>query len=106
MLRPDGGQRRAREPAQPSPAWWQSGHAAACKAVYAGSIPTQASKNDSSAFQCAQKTRGDAGFFVSDPRRGSDEREVTAEARAARAAISELYRIAIGAAFPGRIDWT
>ena len=25
------------------PAWWQSGHAAACKAVYAGSIPTQAS---------------------------------------------------------------
>jgi hypothetical protein len=24
-------------------AWWQSGHAAACKAVYAGSIPTQAS---------------------------------------------------------------
>src|SRR5690606_29805302 len=26
-----------------SPAWWQSGHAAACKAVYAGSIPTQAS---------------------------------------------------------------
>ena len=27
----------------PSPAWWQSGHAAACKAVYAGSIPTQAS---------------------------------------------------------------
>jgi hypothetical protein len=43
---------------------------------------------------------------VSDPRRGSDEREVTAEARAARAAISELYRIAIGAAFSGRIDWT
>ena len=25
------------------PAWWQSGHAAACKAVYAGSIPTLAS---------------------------------------------------------------
>ena len=25
-------------------AWWQSGHAAACKAVYAGSIPTLASK--------------------------------------------------------------
>jgi hypothetical protein len=24
-------------------AWWQSGHAAACKAAYAGSIPTQAS---------------------------------------------------------------
>jgi hypothetical protein len=23
---------------------WQSGHAAACKAVYAGSIPTSASK--------------------------------------------------------------
>ena len=28
---------------QSPPAWWQSGHAAACKAVYAGSIPTQAS---------------------------------------------------------------
>ncbi len=26
-----------------SPAWWQSGYAAACKAAYAGSIPTQAS---------------------------------------------------------------
>ena len=26
------------------PARWQSGHAAACKAVYAGSIPTPASK--------------------------------------------------------------
>ena len=25
-------------------AGWQSGHAAACKAVYAGSIPTPASK--------------------------------------------------------------
>mgnify|MGYP007112205307 CR=1 FL=1 len=25
------------------PAWWQSGHAADCKSVYAGSIPTQAS---------------------------------------------------------------
>jgi hypothetical protein len=24
---------------------WQNGHAAACKAVYAGSIPTSASKN-------------------------------------------------------------
>jgi hypothetical protein len=24
-------------------AWWQNGHAAACKAVYAGSIPTHAS---------------------------------------------------------------
>jgi hypothetical protein len=23
-------------------AWWQNGHAAACKAVYAGSIPTHA----------------------------------------------------------------
>ena len=30
---------------QPSrPAGWQSGYAAACKAVYAGSIPTPASK--------------------------------------------------------------
>src|SRR5207244_1797870 len=28
----------------PSLAGWQSGHAAACKAVYAGSIPTPASK--------------------------------------------------------------
>ena len=27
----------------PSPAWWQSGHAADCKSAYAGSIPTQAS---------------------------------------------------------------
>jgi hypothetical protein len=27
------------------PAWWQSGHAAACKAAYAGSIPTQASSS-------------------------------------------------------------
>ena len=26
-------------------AGWQSGHAAACKAVYAGSIPASASKN-------------------------------------------------------------
>ena len=28
----------------PIMAGWQSGHAAACKAVYAGSIPTPASK--------------------------------------------------------------
>jgi hypothetical protein len=25
---------------QQAMAWWQSGHAAACKAAYAGSIPT------------------------------------------------------------------
>jgi hypothetical protein len=31
-------------PAPDHPAGWQSGHAAACKAVYAGSIPTPASK--------------------------------------------------------------
>jgi hypothetical protein len=30
-------------PSKKSPAWWQSGHVAACKAAYAGSIPTQAS---------------------------------------------------------------
>src|SRR3546814_15648140 len=30
-----------------SPAWWQSGYAAACKAAYAGSIPTQASNSQS-----------------------------------------------------------
>ena len=28
---------------QHATAWWQSGHAAACKAAYAGSIPTLAS---------------------------------------------------------------
>jgi hypothetical protein len=38
-----------------SPAWWQSGYAAACKAAYAGSIPTQASS--------FAKTRL-GGFFV------------------------------------------
>ena len=27
-----------------SPAWWQSGYAADCKSVHAGSIPTQASR--------------------------------------------------------------
>ena len=31
-------------PDAPTLAGWQSGHAAACKAVYAGSIPTPASK--------------------------------------------------------------
>ena len=30
-------------PDAPTLAGWQSGHAAACKAVYAGSIPTPAS---------------------------------------------------------------
>ncbi len=34
---------RSRLPAVPTLAGWQSGHAAACKAVYAGSIPTPAS---------------------------------------------------------------
>ena len=27
-----------------TPAWWQSGYAEDCKSLYAGSIPTQASK--------------------------------------------------------------
>ncbi len=27
-----------------APAWWQSGYAEDCKSLYAGSIPTQASK--------------------------------------------------------------
>lgn len=33
---------------------WQSGHAAACKAVYAGSIPTQASKYSQSTAPVAK----------------------------------------------------
>jgi hypothetical protein len=37
----------------PREARWQSGHAAACKAVYAGSIPTLAS-NDRSAGNAAR----------------------------------------------------
>ena len=36
-------------------AWWQSGHAAACKAAYAGSIPTLAS--------IANKDQGALGAF-------------------------------------------
>ncbi len=43
-------------------AWWQSGYAAACKAVYAGSIPTQASIAESS-----KATHRSVAFFV--PRR-------------------------------------
>ena len=35
---------RIRIPDRCTPAWWQSGYAAACKAAYAGSIPTQASR--------------------------------------------------------------
>ena len=35
-------------------AGWQSGHAAACKAVYAGSIPTPASKSP-----CALRASGE-----------------------------------------------
>ena len=35
---------RIRIPGCCTPAWWQSGYAAACKAAYAGSIPTQASR--------------------------------------------------------------
>jgi hypothetical protein len=34
---------RSHSGARIHPAGWQSGHAAACKAVYAGSIPTPAS---------------------------------------------------------------
>lgn len=40
-------------------AGWQSGHAAACKAVYAGSIPTPASKLHEKALMTHQ------GFFIS-----------------------------------------
>ena len=58
--------RRARqERAQASPArtrcqykspsaWWQSGHVAACKAAYAGSIPTQASKPRECGIACCR----------------------------------------------------
>jgi hypothetical protein len=40
-------------------AGWQSGHAAACKAVYAGSIPTPASisRNIDGLAYCALRTR-------------------------------------------------
>ena len=45
---------------------WQSGYAAACKAVYVGSIPARASKYPSSisrAVPCS-KARSDAGFLT------------------------------------------
>lgn len=41
-------------------AGWQSGHAAACKAVYAGSIPTPASKTINN-FGVAARTLGGRG---------------------------------------------
>jgi peptidyl-prolyl cis-trans isomerase C len=41
------------------PAWWQSGHAAACKAAYAGSIPTQASNTVSLARVAKSVDAGD-----------------------------------------------
>jgi hypothetical protein len=43
-----------------SPAWLQSGYAAACKAAYAGSIPTQASK-----FKAEARPEGRAFCFWS-----------------------------------------
>ncbi len=36
-------------------AGWQSGHAAACKAVYAGSIPTPASISPSAGIQSSPR---------------------------------------------------
>ena len=45
----------ARELRATSPARWQSGHAAACKAAYAGSIPTLASKMQSSSVHECQR---------------------------------------------------
>ena len=51
------------------PARWQSGHAAACKAAYAGSIPTLASKwhfrrSPSTSKEVQKKTPQFAGFFI------------------------------------------
>ncbi len=44
--------RMVRKSKSPS-AWWQSGHVAACKAAYAGSIPTQASNITNAASAAA-----------------------------------------------------
>ena len=45
-------------PAALTPAGWQSGHAAACKAVYAGSIPTPASIKIKKLKECRRVTPG------------------------------------------------
>ena len=47
-----------------SKAGWQSGYAAACKAVDAGSIPTPASISPSNKIQQHSKTRPSAGFLL------------------------------------------
>ncbi len=51
---------------------WQSGYAAACKAVYAGSIPTSASNKLSRCQLVAERllTTGIASIFLWNPARG------------------------------------
>ena len=60
-------------------AGWQSGHAAACKAVYAGSIPTPASNLN--CRHCARR---------SDQANSGSDRPQSAEVRAVAARVAEL----------------
>ena len=58
-------------------AGWQSGYAAACKAVDAGSIPTPASISPSNKIQQHSKTRPSAGFLLASAAIAAIEGEVS-----------------------------